>query len=51
MLLMDHRSGLLIDCIDSPMNTHDASMASQTHRHLQPGDILLGDDAFGDTHI
>jgi len=47
MLLMDHRSGLLIDCIDSPMNTHDASMASQTHRHLSSGDILLGDDAFG----
>jgi hypothetical protein len=52
MLLMDHRSGLLIDCIDSPMNTHDASMASQTHQHLSSGDILLGDDAFaGYTHL
>lgn len=47
MLLVDHRSGLLIDCIDSPMNTHDASVASATHPHLRPGDILLGDDAFG----
>lgn len=47
MLLMDLRSGLLIDCVDSPMNTHDASTASQTHPHLQPGDVLLGDDAFG----
>lgn len=47
MLLMDHRSGLLIDCIDSPMNTHDASIAPQTHQHLSGGDILLGDDAFG----
>jgi hypothetical protein len=24
LLTMDHRSGLLVDCIDSPMNTHDA---------------------------
>jgi hypothetical protein len=46
MLLMDLASGLLIDCIDSPLNTHDASVASRTHRHLQPGDVLLGDDAF-----
>lgn len=47
MLLMDHRSGLLMDCIDSPMNTHDASVVPQTHQHLRDGDILLGDDAFG----
>ena len=46
MLLMDHQSGLLVDCIDAPMNTHDASLVPQTHRHLQPGDVLLGDDAF-----
>ncbi len=52
MLLMDLRSGLLIDCIDSPLRTHDASVASRTHRHLQPGDVLLGDDAFGTyTHL
>jgi hypothetical protein len=47
LLLMDHRSGLFIDCQDAPGNTHDASVASKMHRHLQPGDILLGDDAFG----
>jgi hypothetical protein len=46
MLLLDHRSGLLIDCIDSKINTHDASVVSQTHRHLQTGDVLLGDSAF-----
>jgi hypothetical protein len=52
MLLMDHRSGLLIDCIDSPMDTHDASMAAQTHQHLSSGDLLLGDDAFaGYAHL
>jgi hypothetical protein len=46
MLLMDHRSGLLVDAIDAPLNTHDAAIASQMHRHLQSGDVLLGDDAF-----
>jgi len=47
LLLMDHRSGLLIDCHDAPGNTHDASVVSAMHPHLRPGDILLGDDAFG----
>ena len=47
LLLMDHRSGLLIDCHDAPGNTHDASVVSAMHQHLQSGDILLGDDAFG----
>jgi hypothetical protein len=52
LLLMDHRSGLLIDCRDDPGNTHDASVASTMHGRLQPGDILLGDDAFGTyTHL
>jgi len=46
LLLMDHRSGLLIDCIDSPMNTSDISQTPAMHRHLQAGDVLLGDDAF-----
>ncbi len=47
LLLMDHRSGLLIDCQDAPGHTHDASVAWRMHQHLQAGDILLGDDAFG----
>jgi hypothetical protein len=52
LLLMDHRSGLLIDCHDAPGNTHDASVASTMHGHLREGDILLGDDAFGTyTHL
>jgi Transposase DDE domain len=51
-LLMDHASGLLIDCLDDPMNTHDLSRASALHRHLQEGDLLLGDDPFsGYTHL
>jgi hypothetical protein len=52
LLTMDHRSGLLVDCIDSPMNTHDASIASRTHGHLRAGDVLLGDVAFaGYAHL
>jgi hypothetical protein len=46
LLLMDHRSGLLIDCVDSPMNTSDISQTPALHAHLQGGDLLLGDDAF-----
>jgi len=52
MLLLDHRSGLLIDCHDTHVDTHDASVVSKVHRHLQPGDVVLGDDAFGSyTHL
>jgi hypothetical protein len=46
LLMMDHRSGLLVDCIDSPMNTSDPSQAPAMHAHLREGDILLGDIAF-----
>jgi hypothetical protein len=52
LLLMDHRTGLFVDCHDAPGNTHDASVAPAMHCHLQPGDVLLGDDAFGTyTHL
>ena len=46
LILMDHRSGLLIDCIDSPRTTSDVSQTPPMHQHLQVGDILLADDAF-----
>jgi Transposase DDE domain len=46
LLVMDHRSGLLIDCVDSPMNTSDVSQTPPMHAHLSPGDILLADVAF-----
>ena len=52
LLLMDHRSGLLIDCHDTHVDTHDASAVSKVHPHLQCGDVVLGDDAFGSyTHL
>jgi hypothetical protein len=52
MLLMDHRAGLLVDCHDTHVDTHDASVVSKVHPHLKPGDVVLGDDAFGSyTHL
>lgn len=46
LLLMDHRSGRLIDCTDSPMYTSDMSQTPPMHAHLRAGDILLADIAF-----
>jgi hypothetical protein len=52
LFLMDQRSGLLIDCLDDPMNTHDLSQTPAMHEHLGAGDVLLGDDTFsGYTHL
>ena len=46
LLSMDHRSGLLIDCIDSPVYTSDLSQTCKIHQGLGEGDVLLGDDSF-----
>jgi hypothetical protein len=46
LLLMDHRSGLVVDCIDSPMYTSDVSQTPPMHAHLSQGDVLLADVAF-----
>lgn len=52
LLTMDHRSGLLIDCIDSPLYSGDVSQTPSAHQRLSEGDILLGDDAFaGWSHL
>ena len=46
-MLMDHRRGMIVDCIDSPMTTSDISQAPAVHAHLAAGDVLLGDVIFG----
>ena len=46
LLMMDHRSGLLVDCVDAPMVTSDMSLTPPMHRHMVPGDVLLADVAF-----
>lgn len=46
LLLMDHATGLFIDCLDGPMITSDVSQTPVLHAHLAAGDVLLGDRAF-----
>jgi hypothetical protein len=46
LLLMDHRSGLFLDCLDGPMVRSDISQTPAMHAQLAGGDVLLGDDAF-----
>jgi Transposase DDE domain len=46
LMLMDHHSGLVIDCADGPLSTSDVSQTPPMHRHLEEGDILLADVAF-----
>lgn len=52
LLLMDHRSGLLLDALDAPLTTSDVSQTPPLHAHLSPGDVLLADVAFaGYAHL
>ena len=52
LMLMDHRSGLIVDCLDSPLFTSDAAVAHKVHHHLAAGDVLLGDRLFaGYAHL
>lgn len=52
LMVMDQHNGLIIDCVDSPLNTSDLSQTPPMHRHLAPGDILLADIAFaGGAHL
>src|SRR3984885_2219728 len=46
LMMMDHASGLVIDCVDSPLSTSDLSRTPPMHAHLGSGDVLLGDVAF-----
>jgi hypothetical protein len=52
LLLMDHRSGLFLDCLDDPRTTSDLAKTPALHAQLEPGDVLLGDDFFaGYAHL
>lgn len=46
LCLFEAASGLIQDCILSPLRTHDIAKASQLHPHLCAGDILIADRAF-----
>jgi hypothetical protein len=40
-------TGFLIQVLTGPLRTHDLRQAAQLHPELRPGDILIGDRAFG----
>ena len=47
LLLFHLGTGLLLDVVAAPMYTGDLTDAAALHPHLDAGDILIGDDAFG----
>jgi len=46
LCLFDAASGLIHDCILSPLRTHDLAHAAELHRQMRRGDILIADRAF-----
>jgi hypothetical protein len=46
LVLFDAARGRLLDVLVSPLRTHDLRRVAELHRHLQPGDVLLGDRGF-----
>lgn len=47
VLLLCGPGGVAVDAICSPLRTGDMTHAAQTHKHLQEGDLLMGDRLFG----
>jgi hypothetical protein len=47
LAMFDVNTGMLIEAIAAPMRTHDLANVAQMHPHLQEGDLLMGDTAFG----
>ncbi|HKB38369.1 MAG TPA: IS4 family transposase [Gemmataceae bacterium] len=45
--LFDARRGYLLEATAEPLFTHDLSPAASVHARLRPGDVLVGDRAFG----
>lgn len=40
-------TGLLLKLLSAPLRSHEVAQAALTHDELQPGDVLVGDRAFG----
>ncbi len=47
LALFDLNSGMLREAVVSPMRTHDLRHIAKMHPLMRPGDLLLGDTAFG----
>jgi hypothetical protein len=52
LVLFNAATGLLLDAFASPMHTGDVAQAEEYLLHLDPGDVLIGDDSFsGYAHV
>jgi hypothetical protein len=47
LVLFSAPTGLLLDAAAGPLYTGDLGVAAGMHPHLDEGDVLVGDDAFG----
>ena len=47
MALFDAKRGYLLEATAQPLFTHDLSQVAGMHARLSPGDVLVGDRAFG----
>jgi Transposase DDE domain len=47
LTLFDAQSGLLLKTVVAPWNTHDLRHVPALHETVQPGDLVVGDRAFG----
>ena len=47
LVLFSASTGLLLDTAAGPLYTGDVGVAAGMHAHLDGGDVLVGDDAFG----
>ena len=46
LMCMDHRAGLILNCIDGPNRRSDLADTPTIHAQLEPDDIVLADDYF-----
>lgn len=47
LVLFGAATGLLLDAFAAPLRTGDLAQSAELHLHLDPGDVLIGDDSFG----
>jgi hypothetical protein len=46
LVLFHAQTGLLLDAWASPLRTGDIAQLAEVHVHLDPGDVLIGDESF-----
>src|SRR5436190_5600486 len=46
LVLFHAQTGLLLNAWASPLRTGDVAQLAKVHAHLEPGDVLIGDECF-----